>query len=609
MRASSWRAILLACCAAGVLLTAINVFDQLGMGGSPGWYGVTGAYISGCERPFNVAFRGIDPGGPADRAGLREGDCVDFRAEPLLVRFFLLGQPLAGLPITYVVTTAHTGTPHAFVANHYSVSRFWNYMLWELASIWMLLFAALILVRRPYVDNNLLLASVLVFSSLGLAASTLYYAWPWPAAYLVLFVLGQTQALAIALLATLASAFARPLSSARRIALALCYLSAGSLIVFGNGTPDRAPGLATVLGTLTLWFDPTRFIGRSWTLLEVATVIAAIGCVVLAIVATRGVEHRRALWVLVPTVMLFIAGTASLLSLNSLSYAGALDAGYSYSFITAVAPLVLTYAALNRRLIDVGFILNRTVVFAIISTIVIGAFILVEWAAGTWLVNESHTTSVIAGMVVALALGLSMRYIHHYVDRFVDSMLFRKRHEDETALRRFAHEAAYVNDREELVRRSLESVRNHTAAETSDMLLFDGSAAYRSVSDPATLPIHESDPAIVALRAWNKTVDLHAVPRSQVHGDLVFPMAARGRLVGALVCGPKRDGEAYAPDETDALGVLAHGVAGALELLEARDGRSSEAVMAELAESVRTLTEIARSLPDTLAERFVSKER
>ena len=116
MRASSWRAILLACCAAGVLLTVINVLDQLGMGGSPGWYGVTGAYISGCERPFNVAFRGIDPGGPADRAGIREGDCVDFRAEPLLVRFFLLGQPLAGLPITYVVTTAHTGTPHAFAA-------------------------------------------------------------------------------------------------------------------------------------------------------------------------------------------------------------------------------------------------------------------------------------------------------------------------------------------------------------------------------------------------------------------------------------------------------------------------------------------------------------
>jgi hypothetical protein len=188
-------------------------------------------------------------------------------------------------------------------------------------------------------------------------------------------------------------------------------------------------------------------------------------------------------------------------------------------------------------------------------------------------------------------------------------MLFRKRHEDETALRRFAHEAAYVNDREALVRRSLETVRNHTAAETSDMLLFDGSAAFRSVSDPAALPIHESDPAIVALRAWNKTVDLHAVPGSQVHGDLVFPMAARGRLVGALVCGPKRDGEAYAPDETDALGALAHGVAGALVLLEARDGRSSEAVMAELAESVRALTEIARSLPDTLAERFLSKER
>ena len=37
-------------------------------------------------------------------------------------------------------------------------------------------------------------------------------------------------------------------------------------------------------------------------------------------------------------------------------------------------------------------------------------------------------------------------------------------------------------------------------------------------------------------------------------------MISRGDLVGALVCGPKRDGEAYAPDEYDALVELAHGV-------------------------------------------------
>ena len=46
------------------------------------------------------------------------------------------------------------------------------------------------------------------------------------------------------------------------------------------------------------------------------------------------------------------------------------------SFI--LMPIVLVYVALNRRLIDIGFILNRAAVFAIVSVIVVGAFVLAE---------------------------------------------------------------------------------------------------------------------------------------------------------------------------------------------------------------------------------------
>jgi len=84
---------------------------------------------------------------------------------------------------------------------------------------------------------------------------------------------------------------------------------------------------------------------------------------------------------------------------------------------------------------------------------------------------------------------------------------------------------------------------------------------------------------------------------------LAFPMASRGRLLGALVCGPKRDGEAYAPDESEALAALAHGFGGALDVLEARE-QSSEATLADLVRSVRELSEITRGLPDALAKRF-----
>lgn len=79
-------------------------------------------------------------------------------------------------------------------------------------------------------------------------------------------------------------------------------------------------------------------------------------------------------------------------------------------------------------------------------------------------------------------------------------------------------------------------------------------------------------------------------------------MASRGHLIGVVVCGPKRDVETYAPDETDALLSLALGVGGALDVLSAKSHDGDP--MAELRDSIRALTEATRSLPDAIAERL-----
>ena len=254
----------------------------------------------------------------------------------------------------------------------------------------------------------------------------------------------------------------------------------------------------------------------------------------------------------------------------SSSNAGTIVVGLISTLVLLTAPVALTYAALSRRLIDVGFFLNRAAVFTIVSAIVIGAFVLAEWAASAWLASATHTTSAFVGMVVALALGISLQYIHKYVERFVDRVFFRKRHEDESALRRFAHEASYISDRSTLLDRAVQMVKDHTSADDAAILVRDGTAAYDFATDGQRAEVSENDPGIVALRAWNKPIDLHLFPGSQLRGEFAFPMISRGDLVGALICGPKRDGEAYAPDESEALLALAHGVGTALDTLSSQ---------------------------------------
>ena len=60
-------------------------------------------------------------------------------------------------------------------------------------------------------------------------------------------------------------------------------------------------------------------------------------------------------------------------------------------------------------------------------------------------------------------------------------------------------------------------------------------------------------------------LDLHAFS-TDVRGEFAYPMFARGKLVGALVLGPKRSGETYAPDESRAIMQVAREVGGALHI-------------------------------------------
>ncbi len=78
-------------------------------------------------------------------------------------------------------------------------------------------------------------------------------------------------------------------------------------------------------------------------------------------------------------------------------------------------------------------------------------------------------------------------------------------------------------------------------------------------------------------------------------------------LVGALVCGPKHDGEAYAPDERETLATVAHAVGVALSVLSA--GRSEvEAAILGLQEQFAGLRSELRLLVDLMrADQLASR--
>ncbi len=249
-------------------------------------------------------------------------------------------------------------------------------------------------------------------------------------------------------------------------------------------------------------------------------------------------------------------------------------------------PFGLTYAIARHRVFGIAFVINRAVVYAGVSLVVLAAFLIAEWLLSLIFMHLSRTTNLVFQVGVALALGFAIRPIHARVDRVVDDLFFRVRHLAEAAIRRFAHEANLVTDPEDLMDKTLEVLSQDADASAAAIYRKGNDGVYEPVrsSFASAAPVSENDWALLEMRASHEPLEMRD-GRSRLPGDLAFPMTVRGQVTGAIVCAFKRSGEAYAPDERAAVRVLAHEVGLALDALEATRLRRELARIAALPES------------------------
>ena len=93
--------------------------------------------------------------------------------------------------------------------------------------------------------------------------------------------------------------------------------------------------------------------------------------------------------------------------------------------------------------------------------------------------------------------------------------------------------------------------------------------------------LEHSEASSASITMLDRT-ELHRY-QTALAGEYAFPMFGRGSLLSVLVCCAKRSGEAFAPDEIDALRAVAYGVGVALDALERNAGGRIESMLAAVA--------------------------
>ncbi|HYL28011.1 MAG TPA: hypothetical protein VEW74_09270 [Candidatus Nitrosotalea sp.] len=320
---------------------------------------------------------------------------------------------------------------------------------------------------------------------------------------------------------------------------------------------------------------PSEFL--IWILIQATSMVYLFAAAVFVITLLRshGDRRQRLRWILVFPVVLIMHVVA-------IEFAAVLPEWFADALIAlaALVPLTVGYAVIRQRVFDVEFAISRALVYAAITTLIAGTFLLLDWFMSKQFAETRFTLT--AEIILALAIGSWLNMLHRNVDRLVDSTFFRQRHLAEERLRKAAA-AVLRAESHDVVDRFLvhEPVR---ALELSSAAIFrrDG-ATGRYVRETAVgwenikpSELTSDDPLVLHLLAEEDPVRLAEIAWPSESGGhigdavLAMPVLLRDELVAIVLYGPHRNGADIDPDEIRVVALLVDRAGAAYDHIEAR---------------------------------------
>ncbi len=516
---------------------------------SIGSIGYSPAEVCGADRFCGVS--AIKPGGPMGRLGVRVGDEVRFDRpmdyfRPFAIgesRGFVLRRAGAKSEVSRHVVTGETyRRPATAAAQLIAVFP-------SVATV--LVGALLVLSSRRRVAATLLGGALICMGLIGT------YPPPWcsaaPIYVITTIALGCVYSAPVPLLVAFARAFRREM-----------------------GGRDPAPwrtvmwGYVALIAAIRIYRIWIILAGRSLPglgdLFEVSVGLVYAGMILAALILaigwreSQGVARTRHGFMLVALLLISgqqFFGLAINLTSNDFTFAN--PQYWAFLITPLFGVVVFAYALLRHRVVDLGFVVNRTLIYGVLSTLILLTFGLAEWAIEKVL-PFSHETSAIIEASVALGVFLVFHRVRDAIETVVEKLLFVQWHRNEARLRAFVAEANFIRKTAVLTQAFVEELARFSGG--ADCRLFTAGDAqdFVQVTGAEAVVMDGDDPLVVKLRATREVVETDRL--------LVLPMIHRAELTGFAVLGLKPSGDAYRPDERTVLAWAAHQIGLDLHALE-----------------------------------------
>ncbi|HEY1976476.1 MAG TPA: hypothetical protein VGG89_08030 [Candidatus Baltobacteraceae bacterium] len=401
----------------------------------------TGLHAGDIGTPISSAHVTIDPGSPAARAGLRDGDtlgCLNLHDfETLFPTFQAAGYGTS--PVRGCIVRNGREVPFELVARPgpraESLYGAIGFILLRVFAYGVFLFVgSALVILRPSLMTWLLFAFCVLTSPAAASSDALLSLSP--AKYLAAMLplqLGQFLSTAALLLFTLVFPDASLPGGWRSIAFGLVCLGSMASVSLEVVHMVSASVSAGVFG------------GALVRNVNLVTAVVVVLVMLGRLAGMRPADRARFGWVTFGIVVGVVANFMRLLPGNFFlgTFAGTL---------TVIMPITLMYAILRRHVIDVRFAISRTVVYGAITTLIVGIIATVDWVTSVYLNGLRIALAIDA--LVTICLGIAMHRLYGAIENAVDFLVYRRKHEAENYLKRLARTLLRA-DREDTIDRAL----------------------------------------------------------------------------------------------------------------------------------------------------------
>ncbi|HSJ55950.1 MAG TPA: histidine kinase dimerization/phosphoacceptor domain -containing protein, partial [Anaerolineae bacterium] len=294
--------------------------------------------------------------------------------------------------------------------------------------------------------------------------------------------------------------------------------------------------------------------------------------------------------------------------------------------VTALIPFTLAVAILRFRLFDIQVVTNRTLVYALVTALLIGLYVLLVRtftiaAEVLWQGGDRSLVIFAATFVVVVAVEPTRRRVQHLIDR----LFFRSKLDYQQLLPDMSQRLATHLAAEQVARLLVSEVVEHLqiAHAELDILTEDG-FGFVQVSpghSPAGTPAVETPSAQHPLARYLGQTDRpllgYQPPSDEVAEALAYlaardaalaiPLTVGQKLVGIYYLGLKQSGDSYTSEEVNLLRLLGRQAAVAVE--NARLFAATERQAKELAGLHKAAVALSSTLAVELTERRRAEDR